>query len=79
MPRPRKLSELQLHLIRKQLAMLPLKYYVRAIQNIAQAYKISLRTLRRRLHLERRNKYGRKTNREKHHELAILRSKRDQN
>jgi hypothetical protein len=73
MARPRKLSELQLEQIKHHLAMIPLRYYTQALQSTAKACKVSLRTLRRRLKLERKNKYGRKTKQEKHRELGELR------
>lgn len=75
MARPRKLSELQLEQIKHHLALFPLKYYIRMLPNIAKACKVSLRTLRRRLKLERRRVRGRKTKREKRSELAQLRRK----
>lgn len=73
MARPRKLSELQLEQIRHYLAMIPLKYYSQGLQSTAKACKVSLRTLRRRLNLERKRRHGRKTRQEKRGELGQLR------
>ena len=73
MARPRKLSELQLEQIKHRLALFPFQYYSQGLQSVAKAYMVSLRTLRRRLKLERQNKYGRKTKREKRSELGQLR------
>jgi hypothetical protein len=74
MARPRKLTDLQLQAIKQRLVQYPLKFQASLLRDMASAYKVNIRTLSRRLNLERKDRRGRKTKHEKRDELTRLRT-----